>query len=693
MEADYRRQLRDLERKLEQTRIESARRLEAFQVKTLAPLNAIADSTKRTLSKVETIDDRTRQTAARLETVAREVAPGPLRRLVRRAGGKAKRGGRRALREGRRDAGSVARRAATRLPDRAQLQLRRARRVARAGVAQPTATTKLVGRRLAPRATSTARAGAHKLPPPAQRALKTTWVRLRLVREAPIPTAKRGASPAAAGARPRPARVATPRRPGSVRPHPGGATTEEKPKPAPTPKGPALRQWKDAYVRMVAATLPDGAPVAGRRTGEPDRGARPPPAPRDRVPREPQGQRAGQRPRAHRAPRGAALRGPAVPRAPGGVASVVPPAGRAARPRRRDLPDAGRRRRGPGRSSTSASPRSSGCARCGARSCGSRVARSTARRCSTGPTAGSPRSCPGLTTFRPPAGDRLPYLDHSVDVVVVDGKHDPGEAGRVARLGVITISDDGSLALREMDLAGTGAATHGSGSAAGRRLVRRARVRRPLGGCARRARGGGRRRRCASARSTRPRSRCSPSTTSRSSWSRRCSRCPGRSRPRSRSSLARPDSVVAGKVLRADGRLDSAGGTVFFDRSVALIATGAEDPSAPVARLPACSVLGARAGRGRRCPAGRRRPDRTMRSTGRSSGSGARPCGRAVVRSSTSRPSWRCGSTGDGGEASAPLPASSWQRVLDLRPQRPAHLGDGEWRYLLAHDDVEACRR
>jgi hypothetical protein len=47
---------------------------------------------------------------------------------------------------------------------------------------------------------------------------------------------------------------------------------------------------------------------------------------------------------------------------------------------------------------------------------------------------------------------------------------------------------------------------------------------------------------------------------------------------------------------------------------------------------------------------------------------------------------------GDGGEPSIPLEASAWQRVLDLRPARPPELGDGAWRYLLAHDDVEACR-
>jgi hypothetical protein len=47
---------------------------------------------------------------------------------------------------------------------------------------------------------------------------------------------------------------------------------------------------------------------------------------------------------------------------------------------------------------------------------------------------------------------------------------------------------------------------------------------------------------------------------------------------------------------------------------------------------------------------------------------------------------------GDGGEPSTPLLASEWQRVLDLRPARPSELSDGAWRFVLAHDDVEACR-
>ena len=46
----------------------------------------------------------------------------------------------------------------------------------------------------------------------------------------------------------------------------------------------------------------------------------------------------------------------------------------------------------------------------------------------------------GLATFRPPVGDRLPYIDDSVDIVVVDAAHDLDEARRVASLGVVSVA-------------------------------------------------------------------------------------------------------------------------------------------------------------------------------------------------------------------------------------------------------------
>ena len=48
----------------------------------------------------------------------------------------------------------------------------------------------------------------------------------------------------------------------------------------------------------------------------------------------------------------------------------------------------------------------------------------------------------------------------------------------------------------------------------------------------------------------------------------------------------------------------------------------------------------------------------------------------------------------DGGAGHVAAPASTtWSRVLSLRPDRPATFSDGVWRYVLAHDDVEAVGR
>ena len=41
----------------------------------------------------------------------------------------------------------------------------------------------------------------------------------------------------------------------------------------------------------------------------------------------------------------------------------------------------------------------------------------------------------------------------------------------------------------------------------------------------------------------------------------------------------------------------------------------------------------------------------------------------------------------------AEVPTSSpWARLSALRPARPPEFSDGVWRYVMAHDDVEACR-
>jgi hypothetical protein len=155
--------------------------------------------------------------------------------------------------------------------------------------------------------------------------------------------------------------------------------------------------------------------------------------------------------------------------------------------------------------------------------------------------------------------------------------------------------------------------------------------------------------------------------------------------------VADPGSAVAGKVLRGDGRLESAGATVFFDRSVGLIAASSPDVRGPwhdyvrpVCWAPGLVAAAAGLWTGVEAPPGTE--------------------GRPFVREWCAAV-WGHGGAvvyhpditavrvdGDGGEPSIPLETSTWQRVLDLRPARPPQLSDGAWRYLLARDDVEACR-
>jgi hypothetical protein len=152
-----------------------------------------------------------------------------------------------------------------------------------------------------------------------------------------------------------------------------------------------------------------------------------------------------------------------------------------------------------------------------------------------------------------------------------------------------------------------------------------------------------------------------------------------------------PTAAHTGKVLRADGCLDAAGGTIFSDRSAALIGHGSDDVRGAWhdylrAVCWAPGFVAATPAMWRAAPAH------------------ASHEGRAFIREWCAGV-WEHGHSvlyqpaltavrvhGDGSEPPAPLTASAWQRVLDLRPARPAELGDGQWRFVLGHDDAEACR-
>ncbi|HEX6236385.1 MAG TPA: hypothetical protein VFZ68_04275, partial [Acidimicrobiales bacterium] len=295
---------------------------------------------------------------------------------------------------------------------------------------------------------------------------------------------------------------------------------------------------------------------------------------------------------------------------------------------------------------------------------------------------------PGHATFSPPAtGGPLPYLDGSVDVVVVDAGHgDLAEARRVASLGVVTVAvGESGPVVRHVEGAAPPAAVP-------------------------------------------PRIMVWSSPVADVRWeptlADRVERAgahlfvapldaghlaglddhdvviavephalplPGAIEAAAAAALADPATAAAGKVLQADGRLESAGGTVFFDRSVALIAASSPHVRAPWHEYvrPVCwapGLIAAAADLWAGIP-----------------GAAALE-GRAYLREWCAA-LWASAHgvvyhpdvtavrvDGDGGEPSVPLTSSAWQRVLDLRPHRPRQLSDGAWRHLLAHDDVEACR-
>jgi hypothetical protein len=149
-------------------------------------------------------------------------------------------------------------------------------------------------------------------------------------------------------------------------------------------------------------------------------------------------------------------------------------------------------------------------------------------------------------------------------------------------------------------------------------------------------------------------------------------------------------------VLRADGSLDAAGGTVFADRSTGAIGAGSLDVRGPWHEFvrPVCWPIGLlAAGRDAwaavELPGPARADHAVVRAWLREWGAAAWAAGGqlrhqpdvVVVRAS-----------GDGREPATPVPGSAWQRVVDLRPARPAVLDDDSWQRLVATDDVAAIR-
>jgi hypothetical protein len=692
-ESAHRTRVRDLEAHVVAVRKEAADGLNA--------LRSVAASAARTEKAVADIDARTRATAARVETAVKLAEGGQIKKAARRAGGKAYRGtrrfvlrpGKRAVGKGKRSALPAARAAVKQLPPPTQFQLLRVENLLRRAVAEPAPTAKAVARKLAPRA----KVAAKRLPPPAQARLRVARTRLLRAGKDPQAAAKKvtrrlpePAQKFATRAWRYAARVQEQRRLG-----------EAPPKAAPAPRGPALRHWKDAYQDMVAAAVPDGVAWLVVTPGSPKevRDAR-----RTAGTAFPDTRRG--KPFADDLSHIAHLEALRF----AGHRDLVLPEGSVAWFRRQaELRDHVVRtyrtvvdEEGAGAVYDLGAPAVEG----------PRSLRGEVSRLARG-LVGSPAvldwteldlaaELSGLATFSPPSGHRLPYLDHSVDVVVVDAAHGLDEARRVASLGVITVVAGGSgVEVRAVERTATEAdediARDSEVSGASRRPAPRVAV---------------------------WSSAVAGDDTWRTQLAARAAAAgadlvigeidaarladpgaydvvvvvephvlplPGTIEAAALLAAANPDSAIAGKVLRADGALEAVGGTVFFDRSVGLIAAGSPDVRAPwheyvraVCWAPGLVAAATSLWTGVAGP-----EVLTGRPFLREWCAAVWAQGGSVVYQPTVS---AVRVAGDGGEPSVPLRESSWQRVLDLRPARPRDLSDGAWRFVLAHDDVEACR-
>jgi hypothetical protein len=575
--------------------------------------------------------------------------------------------------------GRVARAAVRRLPPPAQQTLRRGRGLAKRAAADPGPTARLVKKR----ALQEAQTQFTRLPQPAQQTARRGRTAYRRAAAAPVPTAKavvrRLPDPAQSVARRAWAASA------GIRQARRRYESDPAPKAAPTPKGPPARLWRDAYRDLVRAAWSDPGPWLAVAPGSPNevRDARSPRATSfpDSRGRRPLGddlsyiaQLEAQRYAGHRhlvVPEGS---GPWFRQKAELRDHIVRTYRTIA-----DEPDAGaafdlRSQAEPG-------PRS---IRAAIEELAAGLGRTPAVLDCTGLDLRT--ELPDLATFAPLSGDRLPYLDGSVDVVVVEAGRDPAEARRIASLGVIIVEAGRTGAVvRSVDGQPVAAAPPP------RVLVWSSPVADP---------------------------RWQPALAERVEQTGatlllapiasdtltalddhdvvlavepHVLPLPGTIESAGAAAVAEPGSAVTGKVVRADGRLESAGGTVFFDRSVALIAASSPHVRAPWHDYvrPVCWAPGLVAAA---IPtwADVPRPSQVT--------------GRAYLREWCAA-LWTQGGLvvyhpdltavrveGDGGEPSLPLDTSAWQRVLDLRPARPPDLSDGAWRYLLAHDDLEACR-
>jgi hypothetical protein len=633
LEQTHRERVRDLEAKV------ATARLAALESEAVSALAGLHESVAR-------IDDRTRRVEARS-------VPGMV--------------------------GRVARAGARRLPAPAQESLRRGRRLAQRAAAEPGPTA----RTLKQRALWEARAQVTRLPPPAQQVAKRGRAAYRRVTTEPGPAARAVVRrlPAPVQRVARRAWVATAR----VRQQAARRAFDPAPKRAPIPKGPPPRIWKDAYWRMVGTAWNEPVPWLVVMPGSPG------------------DVRHAHSPRATRFPDARGGRAVAddlshiahleAQRYTGHRHLVVPEGSRPWFRQRAELRDHVVRtyrtsvdEPGAGTVFDLTGPPEPGTRslRTAVDELAGSLDRAPAVLDCTG--LGLGEELPDMAVFSPPDGGRLPYLERSVDVVAVDPGGNVGEARRVAALGVITVA-----------AGGTGPLVRSVDSTTATRVPTRPRILvwaspsadpRWEPALAERVEMAGARLLLAPVGAE-----ALPELADHDvvvALESHVLPLPGAIGAAAAAALADPSCAVAGKVLRGDGCLESAGGTVFFDRSVALIAAMSPHVRAPWHDYvrPVCWAPGLAAAGG---------PLWT------SAPGPAALDGRAYLREWCAA-LWSQGAAvayhpdvavvrvaGDGGEPSIPLEASAWQRVLDLRPARPPELSEGAWRFLLARDDVEAC--
>ncbi len=632
---------------------------------------------------------RDRGRALQIDRRLADIEPGPIGKAIHRFTKRVERGlvkvvirpGKRAIQDASKSAIVEARQGVDKLPQPTQQQLRRTRQVIVRARRDPLPTVKRLGAKSTPKARAAAK---RYLPPSARKSLVRANGIYRRARREPVTTARRYArklpAPVQTPLR-RTSRLVTRSRPGQKR------ATDSSRRRSPVPRGPAFRRWKASYEEIVKATVPLNEQWLMIAPGSPKRA-------RNVLPHE-----AELFPTAHRSE--------PLPddlsqiahleslRCRGYRYLVLPEGSRAWFATRGEFRDYVTRhyrtvvdRPGAGAAFALFENASN-----------SATSLRAAVNGLTGEQLESPTvldwtsfeiadAIPEVTTFRSPRDGSLPYIDHTIDVVVVDETRDLDEAFRVASYGVVVASERGST----IDVRGVH--RNGQRPAPPERVLI-----------------------------------CSTNDGDNTEW-RQCLAevaaasnadtrffdtaelshlavnddyaavvilepfvlpLPGAIQRAADLVAARPDRAHAAKILRNDGRIEAAGASVFFDRSVALIAYGSDDVRAPwheYARF-VCWSPGMVAAAPALLHSARVSGRREMRAFLRewcaavwaSGGSVQYQPSLAAVRG-----------RGDGQEPSNPLPESAWQRVLDLRPRRPATLDDSAWRKLLAADDVEACR-